>query len=50
MTAGKGSPATTNSVSRPVAPSMTQASQSRLPSSVVVWIQPEPSGGVIESA
>jgi hypothetical protein len=50
MIAGKGSPAMMNSVSSPVAPSMTHASQSWLPSSVVVWIQPEPSGGVTERA
>ncbi len=50
MTAGNGSPATMNSVSSPVAPSMTQESQSRFPSSVVVWTQPEPFGGVMVSA
>ena len=50
MVAGNGSPATTNSVSSPVAPSMTQASQSWLPSSVVVWTQLMPVGGTTESA
>ena len=38
MTAGNGSPAIANSVSRPVAPSMIQVSQSWLPSRVVVWM------------